>query len=189
MDILEQLRIDLRRHIPPPGSTVAIVVQRMLSFVNYLQPPYTLWCWAAVAMSISRYYDPTSAVTQCSIANAMLPIANGTTGTVDCCSGDVEHSPCNRRFVLSAPLAFVGHYVDHGGPDPVGVRDEISNLRPAGVHIGWPDGTGHFAVIYGYSGNQFYVADPKWGKFLISEAELFGWYQLDGMWTHTYYTA
>jgi Papain-like cysteine protease AvrRpt2 len=144
------------------------------------------WCWAAIAASISRHYDPDSPWCQCKLATRM-------TGNKNCCSN--PHS-CNRPQYLEKALRMVGRLA---GPPAAGpltfgrVQKEILAGRPVCARIGWPGSTiGHFILIYGCaksrSGNQWlYVEDPLYGSSTWLYSELCRNYQYaGGRWSYTY---
>src|SRR5688572_7905789 len=57
----------------------------------------TQWCWAAVASSISKFYDSASAWTQCSVANAQL-------AKNVCCDPQAAQGECNKQSRLDQAL-------------------------------------------------------------------------------------
>ena len=147
------------------------------------------WCWAAVAVSVTRFYQPSSNITQCRVANREL-------GTDVCCA---DPPACNQDNTLDTTLRTVGHLrAFEGGPlsfPPV--RDEINAGRPLGCRIGWLDGGGHFVVIHGVSTDQSGASVKRW---VAVEDPLFGpsdylindftsaYRQGEGEWTHSYFT-
>ncbi|HEU4905250.1 MAG TPA: papain-like cysteine protease family protein [Solirubrobacterales bacterium] len=147
----------------------------------------TLWCWAAVAVSVADYYAPPTSWTQCSLASAQF-------GEADCCANGASKS-CNRVWRLDKALSDVGALsqmdsapADSGGlPAPVG--REIDAGRPVGIRIGWDKG-GHFIVLDGYRDDGAMVAleDPLYGSSDLPTAILYRGYQGRGSWTHTYFT-
>jgi hypothetical protein len=174
--LLERLRIETPFRAPLAGEART----RILPFVNYFQRRQS-WCWAAVAKSIDRYYDPSSTRTQCDIATTTLGR--------DCCS----ESACDVQTSLAAALESVGCYEGGGPAEPDVVRDLIDDERPVGIFIEWTDTSGHFATIIGYGlsarGREFVVADPKYGVRAVYEDELRdGRYRGSGRWTWLYRT-
>lgn len=143
------------------------------------------WCWAATATSVSLFYRPTSAWTQCKVANAEL-------GFSDCCNSPVP-SACNVPWYLDKALTRTDNFVSIMGP--VGfsqVRAEIIAGRVVGARIGWSGGGGHFMVIHGCStvaGTQYFdIDDPIYGKSQPTVSTFSDSYQGSGSWTHSYYT-
>jgi len=145
------------------------------------------WCWSAVSTSVSRFYNPASAWTQCTLANAEL-------GQAACCV-DGSTPQCNRDWFLDRALTRTGNLQSWVG-NPVTLSDvehEVNAGRPVGVRIGWSGGGGHFVVVDGYSdpgtGPGFLnVEDPFYGKSRIPYSAFRNTYQGSGAWTHTYYT-
>lgn len=160
-----------------------LFVQKQLPFTMQAQTQSN-WCWAATAVSVSRYFWRWSTWTQCRVANAELAL-NG------CCGSPVP-SPCNVPWYLDRSLTRTQNFVSITGA--VGfeqVRAEINAGRPVGARIGWSGGGGHFMVIYGYSmigGGEFLdIDDPIYGKSHIPVSEFATSYQGSGSWTHTYF--
>jgi hypothetical protein len=184
--VLDRLRIDLpvgAVSAPAPGR--AALTQMLPSYVTYFQRR-TLWCWAAVTMSINRYYQPESNVTQCWIANRTL-------GRSDCCFDDADNGSCNVQASLGDALRTVGHYAGQQPADVAEARRQIDQEQPAGIFIRWSPTEGHFASICGYvdtpRGTEFVVADPRYGNRSVLASELLdGRYRGAGEWTTLYLT-
>jgi hypothetical protein len=184
--VLDRLRIELPVDAvaaPPLGRSPT----RMLpSYVTYFQRR-SLWCWAAVAMTIARYYRPNADdITQCWIANRTL-------GRGDCCFDGADNGSCNVQASLGEALRVVGHYADQLDADPAEVCRQIDQDRPVGIFIRWSAMDGHFASICGYGetplGLEFVVADPRYGNRSVLAAELLdGNYRGSGTWTDLYLT-
>jgi hypothetical protein len=186
--VLDRLRIEL-----PVGAVSAPPLDqrtptRMLpSYVTYFQRR-TLWCWAAVAMSIARFYRPdANEITQCRIVNRTL-------GRSDCCFDGPGTEPCNVQARLSDALRTVGHYAAQQEADVADACREIDQNRPVGIFIRWSSADGHFASICGYGdtpmGIEFVVADPRYGNRSVLASELLdGRYRGAGVWTDLYLTS
>lgn len=155
----------------------------------------TNWCWAAVAVSIAKFYgtvQPGSASpwTQCALANAEL-------SQTTCCSNGASAS-CNKSWTLDTALTRVGHLAApriSGTIPPGDVEVELAGSRPVGARIQWyGGGQGHFVVLSGYddsSGSaEVDVEDPYYGPTLLLDFNTFSTaYQSGaGQWTHTYLT-
>jgi hypothetical protein len=148
----------------------------------------TQWCWAAVAVSVSKFYEASSTITQCRVANMVL-------GQNGCCANP---APCNVDNFLEDALGEAGHFnrldFDLTFSD---VDGEMRQGRPLGCRIGWFGGGGHFVVIHGTStdasGGSFKnwvaVADPLYGPsdYLIDDFAS-AYRQGSGEWTHSYFT-
>jgi hypothetical protein len=144
----------------------------------------TNWCWAAVATSVSHFYDAASTWTQCAVANAQI-------GRTDCC-GSGAGGPCNIYGFLDDALTRVGHF-DHfaGVATFSSIDDEIEADRPVGIRVAWSGGGAHFLAIIGCledATNYVALDDPIYGKSDVAFATLSSTYQGTGSWTHTYYT-
>jgi len=143
------------------------------------------WCWAAVATSVSHYYDAASSWNQCDVANGQL-------SRTDCC-GPGAAGPCNVYGYLDDALTRIGHF-DHSTGSVThfpSVRGEIDGSRPLCLRVAWSGGGAHFLSIIGYLGDATgYLAldDPIYGKSDISYDTLKASYQGSGSWTHSFYT-
>jgi hypothetical protein len=186
--VLERLRIELPVDaVPGPALGQPSRTHMLPSYVTYFQRR-TFWCWAAVAMTIARYYRPNADdLTQCRIANRTL-------GRSDCCRDGTDTGPCNVQGALSDALRTVGHYVDQGPASVAEACNQIDQRRPVGIFIRWSPTDGHFASICGYSdtpdGIEFVVADPRYGNRSVLGSELLrGRYRGAGTWTELYLTA
>jgi len=122
-----------------------------------------LWCWAAVAATVSDYFSPGGRTTQCRVAGRTLRLSN-------CCN---PGNDCDRTAFLQRALAEVGPAPDGHlratAEGPIGfdlIEDEINAKRPVGVRIGWFNGGGHFVLICGYSvsplGTPYVVVEDPW---------------------------
>lgn len=144
------------------------------------------WCWAAVTVSVSKFYDPASSWTQCSLVNAEL-------NRDDCC-WDGGSSGCNRPWTLEAPLSETNNlnWTDGSAAVFPDIAAEINNRRLLGCRIGWASGGGHFVVIHGFSdgpnGSWVSVADPFYGSSTYAYDVFCTNYRSNGEWTHSYFT-
>src|SRR5690242_18625633 len=127
------------------------------------------WCWAAVSVSVARYFDPTCMLTQCDVAHNVVG--------QDCCSAPAL---CNSPQPLQNALALeeVGSLRDVQ-PRTLSfddVADEIRKGFPIAVRIEWFGGGGHFLVIRGCRqgpGIQLLnIADP-WYVDSIQDFDVF----------------
>ena len=134
------------------------------------------WCWAAVSVSVDRFFRPDSTHTQCDIAGSVL--------NLECCNGarQAESDSCNQphpihpvlgRFHLLAAEPIVKPLTFHQ------VRAEIDAGRPVCVLIKWLDSQGqrtdrgHFIALSGYrvtpAQKQFVsITDPMYGSSEIA---------------------
>jgi papain like cysteine protease AvrRpt2 len=148
------------------------------------------WCWAAVSVSVARFYEQGSLWRQCSLVNEEL-------GGGNCCQNPIP-AECNQPWYLERGLERVLHLADHV-QTPLSfdsVADEIDAERPVGCWIRWPDGTGHFVVLNGYSRDfasaptKEYVSvrDSKYpsADYLFSKFQ--NSYRTHGTWRFSYLT-
>ena len=143
-----------------------------------------LWCWAAVAQSVHKFFDSGSTLRQCQIAQPLTGL--------DCCGA--ERLDCDVAWVLEDALREVGHYrADfQGRVDFDYIRQSLQADRPICVRIEWGmGGLGHFVVICGYiisqSGEPWLtIADPKRGISRWPYDQFSFAYRGLGEWTDTY---
>jgi len=148
------------------------------------------WCWAAVSVSVARFYDSMSPWSQCSLVNAEL-------GLETCCSNE-NSEDCNQPWYLENGLDRVGHLSSkvEASLSFDDLIQEIDNNRPVGCWIAWPDGTGHFVVLNGYwkdfgvepATEYVAVRDPKYGKADYPYLRFLTAYRKVGNWSLSYLT-
>ncbi len=155
------------------------------------------WCWAAVAVSVDRYFDPKSAWCQCRMASRMAKAAKLRVTQCGTCrrAKRVPHS-CNQPWYLDEALKFVDRL--KGKPKPgalsfAGIRKSIKAGRPVCARILWGVGGGaHFVVISGCvesaSGERWVdVQDPLTGNATwLYDEFLFNYQYFQGRWDETY---
>jgi Papain-like cysteine protease AvrRpt2 len=143
----------------------------------------TEWCWAAVSVSVSQYFNPSSAWTQCGLVNAEL-------GQSTCCQ-DGSSPACNQPWYLDRALTRTGNLASFGSGASTfpALVQEIAAARPLGARIAWSGGGGHFVVLTGYSGSdRVGVDDPWYGHSDYNFSAFTSRYQGSGSWTHSYFT-
>jgi len=145
----------------------------------------TQWCWAAIAASVSKYYDSTGNWKQCELANHEL-------GQQTCCD-DGATPQCNRPWRLDYALHTAGNLENwsEGATSVVGIRAEVDAERPLGIRIGWQGGGGHFIVVAGYGAGAdplLAIEDPWLGQRDVNYSTLLTTYDGTGSWTHSYFT-
>lgn len=148
----------------------------------------TNWCWAAVSRSVVRFYDSTSAWTQCAIVNAEFEHDT-------CCGDGGSDTACNQPWYLDAALQRVGWFrtMTSTAASFESLEQEIAGGRPLCVRIGWSGGGGHFVAVAGWrvgtSGERYVdVEDPWHGRSQILFEDFCERYQGIGSWTHSYFT-
>ncbi len=124
------------------------------------------WCWAATTVSITRFYEQQSTLTQCQLVNLHF-------GRSDCCS-QPSSSNCNRPSNTGEALNRVGHLRE----DRAGVltfqqiQDEVNLARPIAIRIAWSGGGAHAIALDGYatSGTTQWVYgdDPGSGNSFVA---------------------
>lgn len=159
---------------PPTPLSLAFAIERQ---------EQTLWCWAAVAVSIETYYAGSSQHTQCALATRVLD--------TPCC----DPPGCNRPWHLDFALRWMGHLeaMDSGSASVLELESELSRGRVVGAQILWRGGGGHFVAIDGLrrspQGAYISVADPEVGATTeLLAAEFESNYEGVGTWAATYRT-
>lgn len=152
----------------------------------------TQWCWAAVAMGVSTFFDAGSLWTQCSIATQV---------TGGACCGPQQDDCCDIPEPLEAVLQSVGVTTQRStGFDITAIAHEIVNeKRPVAIRIEWTDsghvGEGHYIVISGVESTAEFasiqyvkVMDPLYGPAICSIDDLREAYTPNrGRWTDSYF--
>jgi Papain-like cysteine protease AvrRpt2 len=148
------------------------------------------WCWAAVGVSIAKYFSPKSDWTQCKLAEKVLRRA-------DCCADPVPPG-CNQAQKLEDALTAVNALrqpLTQSAPFKQ-IRAEIDSGLPLCAGLEWHDklgdkAGGHFVVICGYSvsaaGDQWLeVADPFYGNSTVPYDQFRTEYRHSGIWQETF---
>jgi hypothetical protein len=144
------------------------------------------WCWAAVAVSIRRFYDPQFNITQRDFVGGELHLPP--------CS-QTPFDFCNQRHSLQLALGSLKVFrakLD----EPCRSRDiisEISNGRPIGCQLVRDGIDGHYIVIKGVNGAgnnlRIEIADPMDGNFrILTLRELLFGYR-ESQWQQTFFTS
>ncbi len=151
------------------------------------------WCWAAVATTIGRYYQPTKDLQQCQVAQKVTGIAN-------CCP---EVEACDQFKALDDALSAVNAILPATLKNQLllgkvlkfaAVRAEIDAGRPVGARIQWYGGdpdAGHFVILSGYaieaSGEKWVdVSDPYYEDSTVPYDQFVSAYLEAGSWSDTY---
>ena len=142
------------------------------------------WCWAAVSVSVGRYFFPQSTSTQCKVAATVL------SETSCCATPDACNKPQRLEPALNAvntPPNIVTRALTFDE-----IRKQIDASRPVCVRIAWNGGPrGHFVVISGYQllrsgAQQVNVADPFYADSTVDYNDFVASYQGSGQWTATF---
>lgn len=153
------------------------------------------WCWAAVANSVSHFYDPSSTWSQCKIVDAEL-------GQATCCT-DGASAACNKTWYLDRALTRVGCL----GAKTIGpltfaeVQAQLGAGHPPCARQGWGGGSGHFvAIVCWFDGTplseitaagaaqRIKISDPWYGDSVVDYASFVAGHHGAGAWTHSYTT-
>lgn len=170
-----------RRHAANP---VVVPLTNTLGLIVQLQEQFN-WCWAAVSVSVKRFFEPANTITQCQQASRQMQF--------DCC-GDPTSLSCDRPWFLERALSGLGNLLlMTSAALPIdAIRTEIDNHRPLGCRIAWAGGGGHFVCIDGYDVTtptpMLTIRDPIYGTSHVPLATFLTAYQGDGSWTNSYTT-
>ena len=148
----------------------------------------TNWAWAAVAVSIARFYNPRQNFTQCSLACWAFDSGN-------CCDNPVSPA-CNKPYSLDNALqhTFNLNITREVALSFDEVLAQLQRARPVCVQLQWTGQSGsHLCVIYGCNNERenertYTIADPYLGKRVVLAADFPRNYGEGGTWTHTYLT-
>ena len=168
-----------------PRSAVPKSTMRHVEFAMQKQEQSN-WCWAAVAVSVSHFFDVESLWEQCSLVNAAL-------AQKTCCANGATRT-CNRPWYLDRALRRTSniHTWRSGSMSFADLAEQLAHGSPVGVRIGWKGGGGHFVVVGKCSDRedrQFVVAHDPWSGTSTCEYQEFkNNYKGSGRWTHTYLT-
>jgi len=147
------------------------------------------WCWAAVSVSVERFFDPESHLRQCDMIRSVNPELQG------CCASPTPEV-CDRTALLQDAL---GARLQKAQKGPLGfdrLQEEIDHQLPVCARIGWDGGSevaGHFVVIAGYGSSPngqalVHVLDPffRSGLWPYSALVSAGYQRRNGQWTDTF---
>jgi hypothetical protein len=159
-----------------------------LNFVMYHQEQ-TWWCWNAATVSVTKYYEANSQLTQCALANTVFNRA-------DCCVAAGQTSPCNQGNWPDGPLRTVRHLnqVINSPLTPAQLGAQIAKSAPVVCNIAWPNnGGGHIVALRGRSlvsgVDHVSVGDPWYGDGDWTYNAFQSNYQnIGGTWNITYQT-
>lgn len=129
-----------------------------------------LLCWAAIAVSLKRYYDPRQAVDQIGFARSLL----GENYDQVCAPLDaLKHAGLHyREQEGQVPLAAIEHQLEQGHPVLVAAR----------FFIGW-----HLLVVHGVDRDgRLLLADPLHGASRCPYVDFKSSYREHYAWSHTY---
>ena len=191
------------RQLAGNAGATSVIAERRISF-GIERQQQSDWCWAAVAVSVERYFDPASTLEQCEIANKVIPKEYPTDPAPEIDSCD-HPEPYNKpadlklaledihkwRTTLNRLVAAGGTIVSPGTLTFEAIRQEIDRGRPICAAISWYSGGGHFVVLSGYrmlgsGARQVYVQDPLNPSALVDLDEFSFAYYGDGEWTATH---
>ncbi len=142
------------------------------------------WCWCATSLSVRRYYDPTTALSQCQAANTILPRTDACTSPTD--------SNVNKPWFLDDALTDLGNLrepIVNGSLAWDATKSEIDTGHPLGCRTAWSGGGAHFICVEGYlddTTKMVAVDDPIYGQSDVTLSTFLTMYQGSGTWTHSY---
>jgi hypothetical protein len=147
----------------------------------------TNWCWSACTVSVERYYNPASGLTQCDLVNTEF-------GRNDCCNAGGS-AACNQGNWPQTPMTRLGrlHEDLRRSLTVMQVAAELANSAPFIADILWQNGAGsHVLAVHGRSqvdGTEYVtVADPWYGNSVVAYNTFLNQYQGIGTWRYSYTT-
>lgn len=142
------------------------------------------WCWAATSVSLRRYYQPASTLTQCALVDQRR-------GRSDCCASGGSDA-CNQPDNTAEVIQSLGHLrsVQSSAATRQQLLTELVAGRPVALRVRWGSAAvGHALVVDGMDeGDLVTVADPWFGDSVVDYDVMLGTYQSNGTWGSTYYT-
>jgi hypothetical protein len=143
------------------------------------------WCWSAVAVTLDKYFNPASTLTQCQLADEV--VTNGA-GQKACQNPAGSNKPAELKLAIQKV-----NRLRLSVPEPLSfdqLCQEIDAGRPVAVAIEWESGGGHAVIVTGYqvlpSGACLvHVEDPLNPSSTVDFDEFANRYYGDGVWTET----
>lgn len=146
------------------------------------------WCWAAVGVSVAKYFEPDSTLDQFQLAALVLNMPGG-------CRGNAIPE-CDKGASLTTVFEKLNRLAGNSILGPVSfaqVRQVIDGGWPIPVRIVWDDnpGNAHAVVITGYSISAsgvplLQVDDPFYDRSILSYDTFVSSYHGSGRWERTY---
>jgi hypothetical protein len=166
---------------PPPGHRGRAVshiagMTRSLDLAMEKQQRDT-WCWAAVSVSVRKFYGREGPLTQCEQAEWLLNRA--------CCS---DPDLCDQMWIVDPAL-----FTRSPGAFPfITVKQQIDAGHLVTARITWAAGGTHYLCVDGYNiaGPEPRVSlkDPFYGPSVIPYDRLVSAYLDLGTWTESYWS-
>lgn len=134
------------------------------------------WCWAAVSVSVRKFYGLGGPLTQCA------QVDRGLNRTI-CCD---DRDSCDQRWIIDPAI-----FTRNAGAFPFEtVKQQIDAGRLVTARITWSGGGTHFVCIDGYNiagpAPMVSVKDSFYGPSMIPYDTLLTAYQDLGAWTESY---
>ncbi len=145
------------------------------------------WCWAAGIVNIDQFFNQTSTLTQCTVANTIL-------SQQECCLNP-SCSACDQPHSMTNALTVTAHLQMHVTRSLTysEIKTEIDSGKPICAHISWivsgvSEG-GHLPMIIGYRDalETLAIADPLYGLAEIDYSVFKDSYRQVGHWDESYY--
>lgn len=143
------------------------------------------WCWAAVASSISRYYNNNSPWTQGTLAANLTGHDSCSVITKD--TAPIAPPVCNQVLDVASALKVTGNFVQQV-LRPLTFNEVIGQVQggwPVCCQISWDEyTTSHFVVVYGFNANMLVVGDPEAGVCSVDYTQFTTGYR-GGKWSRS----
>lgn len=153
------------------------------------------WCWAAVTVGVSHFYNSGSTWDQCHLAKSLCDAGN----PCDCCNNGAAQG-CNEPRRVQDALNLTKNWAD--GPVPVAddldsmmsrVASELQAHRPVIAELAWPGDIGaHVVVIAAIdtTNQKLHVLDPSSDGEThdVGYQDFHYIYKGTGTWTNSFFT-
>lgn len=163
------------------------VTPQKITFTMLQQPENSSWCWAAVAVSVSRHLNPASAWTMASLVDKAFN-KNGCTPAIP---------ECNQQWCLQNALNITGNFCKYtqelSDAELFMISEQLEKNRPLPCLTYLPNSGPHFVVItaiYLKNGEPWVtIEDPQEdAEIEDSVANFRTSYKKKGRWEFTFFT-
>ncbi|QRO01884.1 C39 family peptidase [Archangium violaceum] len=144
------------------------------------------WCWAAVATTTARFYQPSQPWTQESLVGVVLGVKPDNASTLP--------AQYNVAWYLAEALTQTGHF-ERYQQGPLSYEDtceQVARGAPLGVQVQWAGGGTHFMLVTGYDAGDLVLVQNPWdlsSTYVPYDTLVKGFHGNPGnMWIYSYIT-
>jgi Papain-like cysteine protease AvrRpt2 len=141
------------------------------------------WCWLTQALSIHKWYDRTSQLTQCQVAGHMLNRSDTCTNPSSAANNVGGH--------VYEVMDWLGNRNggDQGVVPLADLQGQIDARHPVATDVWWSGGGGHSVAVAGYSSaGGLSIEDPITGTNVCDYTTFKTAYHGSGAWGDSYYS-